>query len=614
MGVPLLALAVLPLVAPSLFLIPMPAIGQEGVEVRGGFKFGPGGYYFPPHEKQLKSLLTGSRAQPQPGGMYLITDAKFETFLEDGQREMLVEAPQCFYNERGDQAVHSEGPISVKAADGKFSIAGDGFRWHTNSALFISNSVHTVVHPELLQSQSPNARTNKPAPDDKGIEIFSEQFDYAGDSGLGNYRRNVRVKGTELDMTAATLQFILPMKPPRQLQRLTAEENVMVNSGEVRAKGQHLNYAPDTGLVHISGQPTWEAAPRQGRGDELLIDRSNHVFRAMGHAYLEMTGQGAAGFLPAPTAANTNSLSASNQIVEIKCESYEIQTNSADFRGPVLVTDRAGEQIQGTLSCSHMVATFSGTNQMERMVAEEKVIIAQESKRFTADKAVFTGTNGILELTGNPKWQDGTHEGKGDTLFMDVRGNELVARENASLRLPAEAFGQDAPQAAPELNPSPAGVTNQFADIFAREYRLGTNSALFKGGVRVTHPQMKLNCETMSFDVPQGSSRAQSIVAQDSVDFDLVDEKGQKVRGTGQKAVYTYRVTEAGTNDLVELTGNAMLTMTNGSSFQNSIIILDRANGKLMAPGKYSIHGVGTAGASVTNSVLSPKVKSKKKS
>src|SRR6266446_5683607 len=91
---------------------------QEGLVVQN-FKFAPGGYYGPPHEKQLKSLLTGAKAQPQPGGIYLITDAKFETFLEDGRREMLVEAPQCLYDARGDESVHSEGPLSVKTADGK---------------------------------------------------------------------------------------------------------------------------------------------------------------------------------------------------------------------------------------------------------------------------------------------------------------------------------------------------------------------------------------------------------------------------------------------------------------------------------------------------------------
>jgi len=117
---PFLSLAGLRLLALSLLLLVTPANGQEGVEVSGGFKFGPGGYYPSPHEKQLKSLLTGARAEPQPGGMYLITDAKFETFLEDGQPEMLVESPQCLYNERGDQTVRRQslGPGSSRPGDG----------------------------------------------------------------------------------------------------------------------------------------------------------------------------------------------------------------------------------------------------------------------------------------------------------------------------------------------------------------------------------------------------------------------------------------------------------------------------------------------------------------
>ena len=602
-------------VALNLLLLEPASLAQQGVEVRGGFKFGPGGYYPPPHEKQLKSLLTGARAQPQTNGMYLITEAKFETFLENGQREMLVESPQCFYNERSDQTVHSEGPLSIKAADGKFSIAGDGFQWKTNSTLFISNRVHTIVHPELLQAPVPNAPTNKPAANDKGIEIFSDQFDYAGESGVGNYRRNVQMKGTDLDMRAAIMQFLLPMKE-RQLQRLTAEENVIVNSGELRAKGQRLNYSPDTGLVNISGQPAWEAPQRNGGGDELSIDRSNHIFRAIGHAYLEMSGQNfaASGFLPTSAPPDTNSPNSTNHTVEIKCQSYQIQTNAADFRGPVFVTDRASDNSLGTLSCGQLSATFSGTNQMEHMIAQENVIIAQELKRFTADKAVFTGTNGLLELTGNPKWQDGTRDGRGETLLMDVRRNELLALTNASLRLPAQAFGQDTTSSGPAGKLISTNVPALLAEISAHEYRLGTNFASFKGGVHVVHPQMSLSSETLDFDLPQSLGRAQTITAQNSVDFDLLDEKGQKVHGTGQKAVYTYSATDAATNDVVELTGNSMLTMTNGSSFRNSIIILDRTNGKLMAPGKYAIHGIADTGTLSTNSVFTVQSKPKKKS
>jgi hypothetical protein len=93
---------------------------------------------------------------------------------------------------------------------------------------------------------------------------------------------------------------------------------------------------------------------------------------------------------------------------------------------------------------------------------------------------------------------------------------------------------------------------------------------------------MKLTSETLSFDVPKETNAAQTITALRSVKFTLVDEKGQEIRGRGEKAVYKYSVSAGITNDLVELTGNPVLTLTNGSTFQNSIIILDRVHGKLL--------------------------------
>ena len=44
------------------------------------------------------------------------------------------------------------------------------------------------------------------------------------------------------------------------------------------------------------------------------------------------------------------------------------------------------------------------------------------------------------------------------------------------------------------------------------------------------------------------------------------------------------------TNEVLELTGNPVL-QTDKGTFENRVIILDRANNKLMAPGKYRIHG-----------------------
>ena len=596
------------------------ALAQQGIEVKD-FKFAPGAYYPPPHEKQLKSLLTGAKAQPQPGGSYLITDGKYETFHETGEREMLAETPQCVYEEKGDHSLHSPGPLRVQAADGKFSITGEGFRWEqTNSVVNISNRVHTVIHPDLLQGQSPLGETRKPAGSAKGIEIFSDKFDYTGDTGIGHYRQSVRVTGEDFEMSAGTLQFLLPVKQ-RQLQGLTVEENVLVRSGDLRAQGQQVTYSPDTGLIRVSGNPSWQAALREGRGDELEIDRTNQIFRATGHAWLKISGlsSGASSFLPNAAPAASSVGPATNQTVEIESESYEIRTNSAAFRNQVRVIQRVGDQAQGQLTCSRMMATFVGTNQMDRLVAEEAVVFQQELKRFASDRAVYTGTNGILELNGNPVWQDGPRQGKGDVVFIDTHRSEMVARGNAFVRLPAqeissvaltsagdEKAGDALPAAAPARS---AAATNQFAEISSLEYRLQTNSALFLGQVRVTHPQMNLTCESVAVDFPSGGGTAERILAERSVEFDLMDDKGQKIHGTGQKALYTYQVTPDRTNDLVELTGNPMLTMTNGSTFQNSVIILDRANGKLVAPGKYLIRGLGTTEVAKTPETLWPKGK-----
>src|SRR5882672_3182472 len=73
-------------------------LGVPGQELKiTNFKFGPGGYFDPPHEKQLKSLLTGAKAQPITNGLWMITEGRFETYQRDGQRELRVEAPQGIY-------------------------------------------------------------------------------------------------------------------------------------------------------------------------------------------------------------------------------------------------------------------------------------------------------------------------------------------------------------------------------------------------------------------------------------------------------------------------------------------------------------------------------------
>src|SRR6266850_2653863 len=273
--------------------------------------------YWPLHETQMKSLLEGARGQHRADGTTLITEAKLQTFSENGESEMVVECPQCLHNPV-QRSLNSAGPLRVQTADGKFSIAGEGFLWQqTNSSLFISNRVHTIVHPDLLEGQSSDTPTN--ALDAKGIEIFSERFAYGANTGKGIYQRDVRVAGTNLALTSEQLTVVLPMRE-RQLQSILAEQQVVIDYESVHTTGERVTYSAATGVVQVQDHPAWRSGVREGSGDELIIDRTNKIFHANGNAWLKMPGQsmGASGFLPRPASLITNALPATNQFVEIR--------------------------------------------------------------------------------------------------------------------------------------------------------------------------------------------------------------------------------------------------------------------------------------------------------
>ena len=234
-------------------------------------------------------MLECAQAKRQPDGRWLVTNAKWRTFRVTGEGEIAAETPQCIYDSR-QKTVSSAGPLHMETADGKFSIEGEGFLYRqTNSTLVVSNRVHTILHPELLQPQSATSRTNTPAEAVPGIDIYSDQFDYAQLSGLGIYQGNVRVTGTNLTSTSGRLTIVMSVTE-RLLQSLTAEQNVIIDYETIHATGERAFYSADTGLFRLTGppRPTWRIEEKDGSGDELVFNRTNRVFSANGNARLQM--------------------------------------------------------------------------------------------------------------------------------------------------------------------------------------------------------------------------------------------------------------------------------------------------------------------------------------
>jgi len=104
--------------------------------------------FFPrPYHTQLRTLVKGATAEPAGPGRVLLKQVRVERFLENGQRELLIEAPECLYH-MDSKEITSAGPISAQSGDDRYKLSGVGFLFvyrGTNSSLIISNNVQTTI-------------------------------------------------------------------------------------------------------------------------------------------------------------------------------------------------------------------------------------------------------------------------------------------------------------------------------------------------------------------------------------------------------------------------------------------------------------------------------------
>ena len=150
-------------------------------------------------------------------------------------------------------------------------------------------------------------------------------------------------------------------------------------------------------------------------------------------------------------------------------------------------------------------------------------------------------------------------------------------------------------------------VTNRNIDIRSNELEcdLKGKVAFYRGNVRVEGQGMQLGCEALTAKLPATGNRVESFVAEEKVVFDLVDEKGQKMHGTGDKLVYTYSATGTATNEVVELTGSPRLETADGV-LTGERITYDRQNSKLtVLPAKMQFRP-GAAGATNVLQAIAP--------
>jgi lipopolysaccharide transport protein LptA len=152
---------------------------------------------------------------------------------------------------------------------------------------------------------------------------------------------------------------------------------------------------------------------------------------------------------------------------------------------------------------------------------------------------------------------------------------------------------------APAAQPArpPTRINSDSAD-----FDLANHQVIYRGHVHVDDPEMKLTSEWLVADLPQSGGHVNHIVAETNVVIDAIDEKGQAVHATGDKAVYVYGVENGATNETVTLTGNPQMENSQGT-LTGDVIVWDRANNHLNATNQKMIFRQNLNGADAdTNS------------
>lgn len=138
---------------------------------------------------------------------------------------------------------------------------------------------------------------------------------------------------------------------------------------------------------------------------------------------------------------------------------------------------------------------------------------------------------------------------------------------------------------APRSTNSTVAVAAGATEIISKSayFNLKARTAIYMGDVRIKDPRMELSCEVLTVKLAtEGGGKFQNIIAETNVVIEFTDDKGQKIHGTGGKAIYTYNVTSTYTNDVMELHDNPILQTAEGN-WQGDVITLDRVNGTVKA-------------------------------
>lgn len=540
------------------FLVASLCIAHAQPKVSGRIS---GGFQAPTStdDQGRRHVLKGSTAEPRGPSLYELTDPRVTSFNAEDAAEMFIEAPRCFYNMK-ENVAFSDASLSVRTADGRFSIQGVGWGWDPASAnLTISNKVVAYVQKSALATNVASRATNAP------VRITADSFQQRGETA--SFVGDVIVEDGADRLTCEQLN--LKFVKPGGVQTIEAVRNMNLSQGETKVASGRAIYDLKENTIRITEDPRWSSELREGSADTLLVDRNERTLIAEGKVYMKLPLTNVAAVASSEVRAQTN------RFLEIHAGKFRFEEATSNRVASALYeSDVRVIHTDATISCSSLTVGFDATNRVQKIRAEGQVKIQSEESQAFGDVAEYDMQSEKIVLSGNPRWNVEESRGQSDVLIFYPKTREIMALQNVEMTLPGQSIGS---MFAVNVRTNQTAGTNTPIVIRSYSFSRGTNVAVFHKNVVITDARGRMSCDMVTI-VTTGTNQVQRIIAENQVRIEQQD-----FTATGSRAEYNVAT------GLVHLTGEPQLISEDKSLRAEAFIIDRNRNTFSVAPGKYRI-------------------------
>lgn len=530
-----------------------------------------GGFQTPATEDAIgrRSVLKGQDARPLGERIFEITSPRVTMFKPDDTLELVIEAPICQFDQVRNVA-YSDSSLSLKTADGKFSIQGVGWMWRPEeSRLTISNQVVSFVDKGAVADTSTNFLNASASNTNELVRITSEWFTYLGNSATFN--ENVLVDDGNDRLTCEKLK--IEFQEPGGLQKIEAIGKVHVLQRDTEVRSGHALYDLNENLIRLTEEPKWRSGSREGSADLLLINRSNQTLFAEGKVYMKLPVTNVVDAATNSTARGTNTF------IEINSERFNYAEAPDRITPARAVYEGAVRAVhpQGEIRCELLNVHFTaGQNRLQKITAERNVEITTRGNKAYGALGVYDLTDEKITLTGDPHWAVDDKTGRSDRLVFFPKTDELLALGNVEMTLPSSS--QMDLFSPPGTGTATAPVRAEAPiKIHSPMFSHQGDVAVFSDHVRVFDDRGELRCRLVTV-VTGASNQVQRIIAHGDVEIEQPD-----LFATGERATYELA------DGKVRLTGGPPRITTPERSVTADMFVIDREENSFAAAGKYQI-------------------------